>query len=194
MNTQTLVDRIFHDACSEDPDSAVKEIIAKWRQHEFILKVNDEWQLEGFIMWFKYWQELACAVDPSLPKHLTPQCFDPIGIAKLFGFAVEEFTEFLPDVDGHVVEEVSRLSRALEKAMPVIEAASVLDPEQLSNSPRLLYAATDDAEALSAKMLCRQAGLRHSGYTRGLISQLVKDGFLRKVPGGYVRAPSGHLP
>ena len=152
-------------------------------------------------MWFKYWVELACAVDPSHPNPLTPQCFDPIGIAKLFGFPIEEFAEFLPDADAHLIaglggveSEVARMSDALERALPIVQEQAVLDLSKLSDSQRCLYDTTNETEALSAKMICGKVGKKHSGYTRGLMSQMVKDGFLRKVPGGYVRAQTRHLP
>ena len=194
---KTIVDRIFKEVASDDPDSKVKHVIEKWKNHDFTVQAHGSWQLEGVIMYLKFWHELAHAVDPTFPSRLPPRCFDPLAIAEFLGIPASEFAEYLPNADRFIVDgldgvkgEVAQLAEALGRALPILEEQMELDLSKLTDTQTDRYWAATESKALLAKEICRKAGVNYNGNSRELISRMVKDGYLRKVAGGYVRVPT----
>ncbi len=108
MHPKEIVNRIAEEIRSGDPNNPVNQTIARWKGHQCIVKVNGQWQLEGFIDYLRWWNDLACAVDPSRPRAIPPHCFHPIGIARMFRLPVEEFARFLPRQPGRTIGKPGR--------------------------------------------------------------------------------------
>jgi len=90
--------------CNDDPlarieeafrngDPRLQEVLARWRGHEFVVCVDGQWRLEGFITFFKAVQEVMAAVDGTMPSGLPLQCLDPLQIARFFRIPLDEFVE-----------------------------------------------------------------------------------------------------
>jgi hypothetical protein len=116
MKPKVIIKRIGEQFRTGDPDSPVNQVIARWKGHDFTVKVNGQWRLEGFIDYFRWWNDLACAVDSTQPRSLPPQCFDPIGIARLFGLPVEEFARYLPRQPNQIFGDPGRKNTTKEIA------------------------------------------------------------------------------
>jgi hypothetical protein len=116
MNPKQIMKRIAEERRSGDPESPLNQAVANWKGHDFSVKVNGHWRLEGFIDFFRSINDLMCAVDPAQPPSLPPQCFDPIGIARLFGLPVDEFARYLPRQPRRIFGEPGRKSTTKEIA------------------------------------------------------------------------------
>ncbi len=108
MKPEEIIKRIAEEIRSGKPNSSVNQTIARWKGHQYIVKVNGQWQLEGFIDYLRWWNDLACAVDPSRPRAIPPHCFHPLGIASLFGLPVEEFARFVPPQPRRIIGRPGR--------------------------------------------------------------------------------------
>jgi excisionase family DNA binding protein len=75
----------------KNPDNHVQAVLARWQDHDFTVRVNGKWRLEGFINFFQSVQELVAAVDGTTPPGLPPQCLDPVQIARFFRIPLDEF-------------------------------------------------------------------------------------------------------
>jgi hypothetical protein len=195
---EQVMKRIADERRSGDPESPVNQAIKKWEGHDFTVKVNDQWRLEGFIEFFMSMNDLLCAADPTWPRSLKPQCFDPVGIARLCGFPVEEFAQFLPPTDSYVIGGIGEVKSAVEQltdsvkaVLPIVQEATSLNPNRLSDNKRSLYEAASETGPMIGKEICRRASIKYGGYARGLLTDLVEAGFLRKVRGGYQRVSEG---
>lgn len=72
-------------------DPGLEEVLARWRGHEFVVCVNGQWRLEGFILYFRFLQEVLAALDGTITPGLPPHCLDPILIARFFGLPSDAF-------------------------------------------------------------------------------------------------------
>ncbi|QDU80511.1 hypothetical protein Pla110_22410 [Polystyrenella longa] len=198
--SQVILDKIIKEARSEDPKNKVRQIIDRWKNQIVTLGSHGKWNLEGFVMIFAYIQELSQEVDPSFPKRLPPQCFDPVSIAKRFDLKEEEFSHFqspsnnrVAEVLEGVQEKLLNLTSLIDKALPVLDERCKVDPSTLSDTQLALYKAADDTPQFG-KQICKKAGVSHHGTNRGHLAHLVEIGLLNKTRGGYVRAPSRQMP
>ena len=201
MKPKEIIKRIGEEVRTGDPDSPVNQVIARWKGHDFTVKFNGQWRLEGFVDYFRWWNDLACAVDLTQPRSLPPQCFDPIGIARLFGLPVEEFVRYLPNVNRHVIDGLGRvesavrhLSDGVNAALPLLEMSVGPDPSSFSKSKRSLYEAASDSTPLDARKLCGRCKLKYSSYTRRLLADLAAEGRLKRVRCGYLRVRTRQNP
>lgn len=110
----------------KNPDPHLQVVLARWQGHDFTVRVNGKWRLEGFISYFKAVQEIVAAVDGTTSPGLPPQCLDPVQIARFFRIPLEEFAEsgipgshtdgnFLSPIEGRLESRIGEMSALLSK-------------------------------------------------------------------------------
>lgn len=114
MNDE-MIERI--QEALQNPDPRLEEVLARWRGHEFVVCVDGQWRLEGFVAYFKYLNEVIAAVKGTMPPPLPPHCFDPVQIARSFRLPPGAFNDlgtFVPDA-----LTLRRIEDKLDAAMSV---------------------------------------------------------------------------
>jgi hypothetical protein len=88
-NNSHRLDRIAE--ALKNPDSQLQAVLARWQDHDFTVRVDGKWRLEGFINFFQSVVETLAAVDGAQPPPLPSQCLDPVQIARFFRIPLDEF-------------------------------------------------------------------------------------------------------
>jgi len=133
-------------------------VLARWRGHDFVVCVNGQWRLEGFITTFKYLNEMVAAVKGTTPAALPPHCFDPVQIARSFRLPPGAFN----DLGTPVCDALRRIEDKLDAAMSV--SGHTPSPAEHDDLPDSL------PTRLAASLL---------GVDRKTLDKLRRDGWLK---------------
>ena len=91
MSPEEFYNRISEALRTCEEGSELADVLAKWDKHEFVVRRNGVWRLEGFINFFQKLHEIMCVVDPTIDPALPPQCFDARSIARFFRLPPDAF-------------------------------------------------------------------------------------------------------
>lgn len=144
-----------------NPGPRLEEVLARWRGHEFVVCVDGQWRLEGFVAYFKYLNEVVAAVEGTVPPPLPPHCFDPVQIARSFRLPPGAFNDLgTPVCDAHTLR---RIEDKLDAAMSVGGRAAPSPAE---------------SDSLPDSLPTRRAA-RLLGVDRKTLDKLRRDGWLK---------------
>lgn len=102
---------------------------------------------------------------------------------------IQQFYSEYMDSLNKFTAKIDRLSEAVEASLPIIELSNGPNPDNLSDSKKDLYDAASESEPKIGKNICQEACMNYGGYERGLLAELVRHDFLKKVSGGYLKVP-----
>ena len=164
---------------SGEPETEEDRVEALWRGHDFTVKVNGRWCLDGFIKWYLHAFEILRARDPNTYRQFPPRLCDPLVIALMHGIPPEEFG--VTTLEDRMNNLVSRLEKLFQG-----ETMPGLTPTQ-----EMLLRAASETEPLTGESLAAEAKVTVNSNTRNCLASLVKLGLLHKVSRGYVKSPRG---
>lgn len=158
---------------SGNEDTELGRAVASWRGHEFIVKRNGKWCLDGFFKWHIHGWEIVRARDPNAPSQPPSYLFDPAWIARMYRIPEEELgivkaPEVLEVLDGTV--------RKLDGAVARLEKLLTNDITLgLSDTQEMLLRAASETEPL---------GLPSRTVAEVIEPFLVRSGLMLKDDGG----------